>query len=109
MTITNFRAIELVKMEDLGDLVLIAGQNGVGKSCIFDCIRLLKSSYGGYSDNEIQSWYNEFLLRNGNEYNIDKILRDKDLPITISATLLLSDGEIIYLKKNGKRIIEKLF
>src|SRR5690606_21395763 len=49
LTITNFRAVELVKMEALGDLVLIAGQNGVGKSCIFDSIRLLKSSYGSYN------------------------------------------------------------
>jgi len=56
LKISNFRAIELIKMENLGNLVLIAGQNGVGKSCIFDSIRLLKSTYGGYNQNEVQNW-----------------------------------------------------
>lgn len=108
LTVTNFRAIELIHMEDLGDLVIIAGQNGVGKSCVFDSVRLLKSTYGGYDHNEVQNWYNEFQLKFGNEYKLDKILRDKKVPITIAATLSLSEKEIDHLKKNGKRLIEKL-
>ena len=46
--IENFRGISKVLAEDLGDTIVIAGQNGSGKSCIFDAIRLLKSTYGGY-------------------------------------------------------------
>lgn len=108
LKITNFRAVQLVEMESLGDLVLIAGQNGVGKSCIFDSIRLFKSYYGSYNQNEVQNWYNEFQVRIGNQFNIDKIFRDKKNPLTISATISLSESEIDYLKENGKQLITKL-
>ena len=76
LEIRNFKAIENITLEKLGNLVLIAGQNGVGKSCIFDAIRLLKSSYGNYNPNELQNWFNEFQLRIGNDYQFGKILRD---------------------------------
>lgn len=108
LTITNFRAVELVKMEALGDLVLIAGQNGVGKSCIFDSIRLLKSSYGSYNQNEVHNWYDEFQLRIGNQFKTEKIFRDKNQPLTISATISLSKSEIDFLKENGRLLIERL-
>ena len=51
-TIENFRGIKRVSASNLGDTIIIAGQNGSGKSCIFDAIRLLKSVYGGYQQNE---------------------------------------------------------
>lgn len=108
LTIKNFRAIEKVIFEDLGDLILIAGQNGVGKSCIFDSIRLLKSSYGSYNPNEWQNWFNEFQLTTNNKYKIDKILRDKNKPVEISATISLSEKEISFLKINGEKLIETL-
>ncbi len=44
--IANFRGITEVSLSSLGSMVVIAGQNGSGKSCIFDAIRLLKSVYG---------------------------------------------------------------
>ena len=108
LRITNFRAVQLVEMESLGDLVLIAGQNGVGKSCIFDSIRLFKSYYGSYNQNEIQNWYNEFQVKIGNQLKTEKIFRDKNIPITISATISLSKREINHLKDNGKRIISRI-
>ncbi|MGH3430264.1 MAG: AAA family ATPase [Terriglobales bacterium] len=46
LEVRNFRAIERFAVEDLTDFVMIAGQNGSGKSCVFDAIRLLKSFYG---------------------------------------------------------------
>ncbi len=52
--ISNFRGIKKLEMLSLGRMVIIAGQNGSGKSCIFDAIRLLKSVYGGYQANEWQ-------------------------------------------------------
>lgn len=108
LEIKNFRAIERVTLENLGDLVLIAGQNGVGKSCIFDSIRLLKSSYGDYNPDEWKNWFSEFQLNVGNEYQIDKILRDKTKPLEISGTISLSESEILYLKNNGEKLIETL-
>ncbi len=108
LRISNFKAIELVELESLGDLVLIAGQNGVGKSCIFDCIRLFKSNYGSYNQDEVNNFYNEFQVRVGNQFNLDKLFRDRDKPIDISATIELSDYEIEYLKRNGEYLIKRL-
>jgi AAA15 family ATPase/GTPase len=42
LLIENFRGISRLEARDLGDTVIIAGQNGSGKSCIFDAIRLLE-------------------------------------------------------------------
>lgn len=108
LEIKNFRAIEKVVLDKLENIVIIAGQNGVGKSCIFDSIRLLKSSYGDYNADEWKNWFNEFQLNVGNEYQIDKILRDKKKPLEISGTITLSQKEISFLKLNGEKLIEKL-
>ena len=54
MKITNFTGICEVSLNNLGEMIIIAGQNGSGKSCVFDAIRLLKSVYGGYQANEWQ-------------------------------------------------------
>ncbi|MCY2685653.1 AAA family ATPase [Salinimicrobium sp. TH3] len=108
LQIENFKAIELVTIESLGDLVLIAGQNGVGKSCIFDCIRLFKSNYGSYNQDEINNFYNEFQVRIGNQFNADKLFRDKEKPIIISATIMLAESEMEFLKQNGKKLLQRL-
>ncbi|AFZ60461.1 AAA family ATPase [Anabaena cylindrica FACHB-243] len=94
LEIKNFRAITSLKLTDLGDVVVIAGPNGSGKSCIFDAIRLLKSAYGGYQDNEWQQWFNEFLLNwNQRSANISSIFQDPNKPIEINAEFLFTDQE----------------
>ena len=60
LKITNLRAIRRFEINNLGSFVVVAGQNGSGKSCVFDAIRLLKSVYGGYSANEYHQWFGEF-------------------------------------------------
>ena len=50
--VKNFRGIKEIHLENLQSTVVIAGANGSGKSCVFDAIRLLKSAYGGYQQNE---------------------------------------------------------
>ena len=62
LKISNVRGIKEVTLDSLGSMVIIAGQNGSGKSCIFDAIRLLKSVYGGYQANEWQQWMGEFQI-----------------------------------------------
>ena len=62
LRISNFRGITELQFEKLGNMVIIAGQNGSGKSCLFDGIRLLKSVYGGYQANEWQQWMGEFQI-----------------------------------------------
>ncbi|SFG03356.1 AAA domain-containing protein, putative AbiEii toxin, Type IV TA system [Salegentibacter agarivorans] len=108
LRITNFKAIEFLELESLGDLVLIAGQNGVGKSCIFDCIRLFKSNYGSYNQNEVNNFYNEFQIKVGNQFNLEKLFRNRDKPINIKATIELSEYEINFLKKNGEYLLKRL-
>jgi AAA15 family ATPase/GTPase len=57
LSIKNFRGISQLETGTLGDTIIVAGQNGSGKSCIFDAIRLLKSVYGGYQQNEWQHFF----------------------------------------------------
>ncbi len=104
--IENFRGISKVELNNLGDLVVIAGPNGCGKSSIFDAIRLLKSAYGGYQDNEMDQWINEFQLDFSHERrNVEGIFRDKSKPILISAEFSLTDQEKEFLKENGERLL----
>lgn len=62
LEIKNLRAVENFAVDNLGDFVVVAGQNGCGKSCVFDAIRLLKSLYGGYQANEHLQWFGEFAI-----------------------------------------------
>jgi predicted ATPase len=109
LEIKNFKAIQNLKIENLSSLVLIAGGNGVGKSTIFDAIRLVKSSYGEYNQNEIQNWYNEFDIRSGNNsIAFEKVLREKDKTLLIDINLILFQSEKEYLLRNGEKLIQSL-
>jgi AAA15 family ATPase/GTPase len=41
--IENFRAIQRLELTNLDRTIIIAGQNGSGKSCVLDAIRLATS------------------------------------------------------------------
>ena len=59
LTVENIRGINLAVLDNLGEVVAIAGANGCGKSCLLDCVRLFKSQYGSYYANEQQMWWQE--------------------------------------------------
>jgi AAA15 family ATPase/GTPase len=111
LSIKNYKAIKNLQMKDLGQLVLIAGGNGVGKSCIFDAIRILKSSYGRYDQNEWNSFLAEFQLNNKKvQKNKTNLFRNLNEPIKIELEIELTKPEREFVTSEGmKRINQKIW
>lgn len=108
LSIINFRGISRVEANDLGDTVIIAGQNGSGKSCLFDAIRLLKSTYGGYQQNEWQQFFGEFAIQlHGGSKNLRGLFNDSTKPITIECLFSLRDSEREYIHANASDLLEQ--
>lgn len=107
--IDNFKAIKNIQLEALEDTVVIAGPNGCGKSCIFDAIRLLKSVYGGYQENEWQQWFGEFQINiHTLKEDVKRILNDKNKPLRVAIGFEFSDEEKGYFRENGKDLLEQV-
>lgn len=108
LEISNFRGIRSISMADLGHIIIIAGQNGSGKSCIFDAIRLLKSIYGGYQANEWQQWMGEFQIVLSNRASDYKsILNDANKELRITCEFKLSDEERLFISKNIHELLKE--
>lgn len=104
--IENFRAISRLELQDLGDMVVIAGANGCGKTQIYHAIRLLKSTYGGYQPNEFEQWWGEFNIRlDRPSKEIIRIFRDSQRPFRLRATFELKDSELSFLREKAEQII----
>ena len=102
--ISNFKAIQYLLVENLGEVVVLAGPNGCGKSSIFDAIRLWKSAHGGYQQNEVQHWLNEFQLNIG-DAGLLKVMGDRTQPMSIVIDVELADNEKIWLTENAENLI----
>lgn len=101
LSITNFRGITKAELNSLGSMVIIAGQNGSGKSCIFDAIRWLKSVYGGYQQNEWQQWTGEFGLQISNRpTDFLPMFNDPAQEIRIACDFRLAEAERQYISSN---------
>ncbi len=108
LKISNFRGINLVDARDLGDTIIIAGQNGSGKSCIFDAIRLLKSTYGGYQQNEWHHFFGEFAIQlHGGETNLKGLFNDSAKSIVIECEFSLRETEKRYISENLPSLLEE--
>ncbi|MDO8769846.1 MAG: AAA family ATPase [Burkholderiaceae bacterium] len=108
LTIRNFRGISNLETGLLGDTIVVAGQNGSGKSCIFDAIRLLKSVYGGYQQNEWQHFFAEFQIQlHGGSKNLRGLFNDPSKLVDISAVFQIRDREKAYLNQNAAELLEE--
>lgn len=106
LRVTNFKAITTVDLKGLGDCIVIAGPNGCGKSCVYDAIRLLKSIYGGYRQNEWQSWFGEFQIAfNQRPEDVLPLLQDRTRPMTITAEIAIAQSEREYLRRNAEKLL----
>jgi hypothetical protein len=105
LEVHNIRAVRHFEVDDLGDFVVVAGQNGSGKSCIFDAIRLLKSIYGGYSANEYHQWFGEAGINLSEPKSLVKLFRDQTEPIRIAATLSFAESEVTFLNENAEKLV----
>ena len=111
LEIENFRGISKVSLSNLKDFIVIAGPNGCGKSSIFDAIRLLKSVYGGYIQNELAQFSAEFQLNGpNNSMNWFPLFRDKTKYLKITCEIALDEEEINLLSSDfiNKIIHDKL-
>lgn len=107
LIINNFRGIQHAKIEDAGDTIIIAGQNGSGKSCVFDAIRLLKSVYGGYHQNEWQNWFGEFSINpNSKGSELKNFLNNPSKPLFIDCYFKIKDEEKSFILHNAASLAE---
>lgn len=108
LTVENFRAIKRVELTGLEDMVVVAGPNGCGKSCILDAIRLFKSVYGGYQPNEWHQWLNEFQINIRDLHQMASLLRDRSRPSVIEAQIELAQEECEFISQEIHPMLTEL-
>lgn len=107
LIISNFRGIDKAEVRNAGDTIIIAGQNGSGKSCVFDAIRLLKSVYGGYHQNEWQNWFGEFQVNpNSRAEELKSFFNDPAKTVSIDCFFKLREDEKAFINANAEKLLE---
>lgn len=107
--IENFKAVRKLQMDGLGEVVVVAGPNGCGKSCVLDAIRFVKAAYTAYrQQDEWQHFFNEFQLNINNPDEVRRLFYDRDKPIGISIEISLANSEIEFLRRAPHKTIREL-
>lgn len=88
-------------------MVIIAGQNGSGKSCVFDAVRLLKSVYGGYQANEWQQWMGEFQINLADRSSFGSMFNDPKKELRIRCEFRLAEDERRYITSNAEELLRE--
>jgi ABC-type branched-subunit amino acid transport system ATPase component len=107
LTIKNFRGIRSAALSNLQNMVVIAGQNGSGKSCVLDAIRLLKSVYGGYLQNEWHQWMGEFQINFNNRNDLVLLCNDPSVELRITCEISLHSEEREFIRLNGEELVRQ--
>lgn len=103
--VSNLRAVRQFEIDGLGAFVVVAGQNGCGKSCLFDAIRLLKSFYGGYQQDEYMQWFSELAINVQDRRELRKMFRDPSIPVEIEAVLEFSPSEQQFMRDQSADLV----
>lgn len=107
LVIENFRGIERAEIRNAAGTIIIAGQNGSGKSCVFDAIRLLKSVYGGYHQNEWQNWFGEFQVNpNSKSEELKSFFNNPSKMVSIDCFFKLRDEEKAFINSNARALLQ---
>ena len=106
LLIKNFKGIQQVHMTDLEDVITIAGKNGCGKTCLLEGIRLLKSQYGDYNENENRAWWDEKQVDLHQAGAPRKVLRNKQTRAVVEAEIELTASEKHYVREDPNHLTE---
>lgn len=107
--VLNYRGVRNAEIRNAEPAVVIAGPNGCGKSCILDAIRLFKSAYGSYHQDEIDLYFNEFQLRTqGRNRDFRAVIKDQKQITRIRGTIEVSEREKRYMLADGKWMVKEL-
>ena len=106
LLIQNFKGIQRVHLTDLQDVVTIAGKNGCGKTCLLEGIRLIKSQYGQYNENENRAWWDEKQVDVQRPGAARNVLRDKHRSVVVEVEIELTESEKSYIREDPNQLVE---